>query len=70
MPRTSLVGLVMKADIFGEPVAANYINYKEKKNYKTSLGGFMSAMSLITVGVYFTFKLVALFGHQAKLQQE
>ena len=70
MPRTSLVGLVMKADIFGEPVAANYINYKEKKNYKTSLGAFMSAMSLITVGVYFTFKLVALFGHQAKLQQE
>jgi hypothetical protein len=60
----------MKADIFGEPVAANYINYKEKKNYKTSLGGFMSAMSLITVGVYFTFKLVVLFGHQAKLQQE
>jgi hypothetical protein len=70
MPKKSLVGLVMKADIFEEPVTANYINYKEKKNYKTSLCGFMSAISLITVGVYFTFKLVALFGHQANLQQE
>ena len=70
MPRTSLVGLVVKADIFGEPIAANYINYKQKKNYKTRIGGVLSAMSLITIGVYFIFKLVALFGHESKLQQE
>jgi hypothetical protein len=60
----------VKADIFGEPIAANYINYKKKRNFKTCFGGFMSVLSVIIIITYFVFKLKALFQHEAKLDQQ
>ena len=69
MGRTSFIGILMKVDIFGEPIAANYINYKKKRNFKTNIGGFMTIATCFLVLIYTVTQLRNLFGHQAFLDQ-
>ena len=68
MVRTSFVNLLMKVDIFGEPIAANYINYKNKRNYKTNIGGFMSAVTGVVILIYTLAQLTNLITHSSSLE--